>query len=328
MEEVHAMPEYAPTAVARLMAMVSWIGSQPAHSTTVGELADHFHRTLTQAERDLENLTHFNDSFPGDSFELTWESPPKRTSVEQRRATPVSIRSTLGLDLPPSFTENEAAAIIVGLQAIGPYLDEELRSAIPSTVLAVDALSPTVSTSVEDILTVNDMRWTSDLHLIDEALRTPRPLSFSYISPSGRKSDRTIDPWTIRLGPNGWIVEGWCWSARAARQFSVERMTGLSLSDETATHPRPHAEEGTSESLRFAITRGAQWIIDEYSIHVLGEKDGILDLTIDVWDRQWVRNLFIRISPYIVRIDDAEMECEISEYATEALTIWNGILSS
>ncbi len=281
------MPELVPLTVSRLLSIVAWIHEHPG--VPVAELAAHFSRTNRQIRRDIEALGSVGDSLPGASFEIDWDLLENEDRLR--------IRSTLGVDLPPRLTGREAAAILVGLDALAPNLDEELRSRIPRTALAVRAL---VGEEGEDPALVHSDpdEPTGILDVLADAIRDDRPVAFEYRSADGRRSARVVEPWDVRRGGAGWILRGWCLGSRGERNFAVDRMSGVEIAAGSIAH-RPMAPRRDWPVERIVVDARGRWVADDFEsvdARELGD-DGGVELAVPVWNEEWFASLLIDLAP-------------------------------
>lgn len=319
------MPEHASHAIARYLSMVTWIGRHPRRQTTVRELAEHFGRNLRQIENDLRQLTLFRDSLPGESFELNWFEPEKGTSSAERLATVISVRSTRGLDLPPSFTDEEVATIIVGLRTIAPLLSEEDQQAIPPTVMAVDAMSASRSHLHENIVDIPLSQASETLQILRQAIAQRRIITFAYTAHNQARTERRVEPLALEQGPSGWQLHAWCHGADALRLFVLVRMENLAISEETfdpSLRPRQREESSTVE---VTLTKDAQWVGEAYASRILSTTTDTLTIELPVWDRQWVRDLLTRVGSSVVTVSDAHLGAEIRDHAHTILKVWSQV---
>lgn len=319
------MPEHASHAIARYLAMVTWIGRQPQRRTTVGELAEHFGRSLRQIENDLRQLTLFRDSLPGESFELSWFEPEKGTSSAERLATPISVRSTRGLDLPPSFTDEEVATIIVGLRAIAPLLDEAEQNAIPATVMALDAMSASHAHLHENIVDMPRSEGGATLQMVREAMIAQRMMTFTYTAHNQARSERRVEPLALEQGPSGWQLHAWCHSAQSLRLFVLDRIEDLEISTEAFDPALRPLQREESSTVQVTLTKDAQWVGEAYASRILHTSPETLTIELPIWDRQWVRDLLTRVASSIVALSDAQLAGEISEHARNVLEVWGQV---
>lgn len=303
------MPELVPVSIARLLSLLAWIGDHPGIS--VDGLAAHFHRTRRQILRDVEALGSVGDSLPGSSFEIDWDL--------YEREGKLRIESTMGLDLPPRLTRREAQAILVGLAALEPNLDEDLRRRIPRTALAVKAL---VGEEADPPLLVHSD--SPGLDLLDDladAISKGRPVSFTYTDARGARSERVVEPWEVRFDAGAWMLRGWCRTAGAERTFAVRRIEGLALEKgRIAVRERPVRTAGRVEEI--LVDSSKRWVAEEFdAVSALPDGDA-LRLRIPVWNEDWFSALLIDLAPGL-RSGPEEALARAGERARRVLRIWD-----
>ena len=213
------MPENVQLAVVRLASMVAWMSEHPGVS--VDEIAAHFHRTRRQVRRDVEYLASVGDSLPGASFELDWELYEQ----EQR----VSLRSTLGASAPLRLSTLEAQALLIGLSAMTPLLGKELSAHVPHAALVVCALGGLKEADAEQHVEAIPSLASSNasLETLRDALVREERVSFTYVSASGIRTRRIVDPWSLEASASGWLLRGWCTRAGEARSFAVASISDV-----------------------------------------------------------------------------------------------------
>ncbi len=317
------MPERSDVAMVRLLSLVSWIGQHPGE--TVDRAARHFGRSRTQILRDIELLGEVNDSMPGDSFEVDWD-----LFTDEDR---LSLHTTMGVDLPPRLTPDEATAVLIGLQAIAPVLDDDLRAHLPHTALAVAALSPGTGDVAREVVVsappVHDPR----LDVLNGAMREGRRVDFGYTTVDGRTGRREVDPWELRQDTQGWMLRGWCHTASGERNFRLSRMEDLTVADRPADHPRPSAPAPGQNSDGFprallTLSDAARWVAEEVPGEVIAEGPDRFTLEIQVWDVEWVEALLIDVAPHLVDVDPPELASSMSRRARAALGVWRSAAGS
>ncbi|MDC4233312.1 WYL domain-containing protein [Actinomyces sp. B33] len=302
------MPESTPISIARLLSLLSWIGENPGAG--VNEAARHFGRSTRQLRRDVEYLGEVGDSLPGRSFEVDWDLYER----EQR----LSVRTTLGADLPPRLTEAEATAILVGLQAIADGLDDALRERIPRIALTVAALAP--SSAPGALLPSRPRSRTAAVDPLLDAVATRAVVEFDYASPRGT-THRVVEPHEVRRGASGWLLDGWCRAAEAPRRFRIDRISGLTRTGEIAPI-RPVVAEEPADVRRIRVSSGGRWLVDEFGARVLSESpDGGLDLEIAVWDEHWFDSLLIDLAPILLDAPESALR-RAGARARAALAVW------
>ena len=310
------MPETSEVATVRLLSLVSWIGEHPGVSAH--DVAAHFDRSDAQVERDVALLGDVGDSLPGASFELDWDL----WETERRLA----VRTTLGVDLPPRLTADEAAAVLIGLRAIAPALDRHLRARLPRTALGVAALAHEGSDVAERLTVSAQPRHDGRLDVLQRAMRRGHGVGFTYTDAQGRVTDRDVDPLELHTGPQGWSLRGWCVASAGERTFRLDRVTDLHELDRPARRHRrtPAVPAGASArpTVRVRVSNAARWVLEEVPCTLVREDDRSFTADLEVWDRAWVESLLIDISPHLLAVDPPEFAESLRARARAALAEW------
>ncbi|QWW18686.1 WYL domain-containing protein [Schaalia sp. 19OD2882] len=286
------MPESTAQALARHLSMVPWLLTHPGIS--LGEAAAHFGRTRRQMERDVLAIAEVGDSRTGETVEFDWD-----LWEEERR---ILVRRSYGLDLPPRLTDAEASAILVGLAAIAPGLDDRLRARIPQVALAVRALA---GGTQEDPLVVSGQKAAPGLAAIGAALEAGESVSFEYVNAAGKRSTRHVDPEGVRLTPSGWMLHGWCRAAAGLRRFRLDRVENLRRDGPAESHEALQETQGSGpEMLRLTVDLGARWLADVFDATLVAEDHESVTVELPVWDEAWVSALVIDLVPHLRHCED------------------------
>lgn len=138
-------------------------------------------------------------------------------------ATGVGYVMRAGYDLPPlSFDEDEAEAIILGLQMIARTGDRGLWNSAKNAARKQHGVAPGVRHLVAS-------SWGStsgaiDAFLIRRAIRSETKLHLAYTDASGKQTDRTVWPLAIIYYCDNEVLVAWCETRHAIRHFRLDRM--------------------------------------------------------------------------------------------------------
>lgn len=136
------------------------------------------------------------------------------------------------------LTGDEMAALIMGLRGmeaslgdpkLGILLDK-LRNVIPQSQL--EAVNLKTNQIVVDL-----SPWGGNAHLkgalamLRTAIESKREVAFTYIDSDGRRTERTVRPYTLVLKGSSWYLYGWCALRNAFRLFKVARMRDARMLD-------------------------------------------------------------------------------------------------
>ena len=311
------MPEETSRSVVRLLSLVAWLWDHPG--VGVDEAAAHFGRSKRQMLRDARYLAEVGDSLPGASLDLDWER------LEEDGA--LVIRSALGADAPLRLSDQEATAILIGLQALSDVVGDEYRRQIPGAAMAVRALAATGGAGEVTLRSRGDDQDQDGalrglFEALGRAIADRERVSFTYTDGKGGVSSRRVSPWALERSATGWLLRGWCHGAGAQRSFRLDGIEGLEVEGGRARPAPRTGADGAPSALRLRARRGAAWVVDEYGARVVDEHgDGTLALEVPVWDRQWALSLLIDVAPHVVSVD-GQWARSAAERARTALARW------
>lgn len=309
------MPELVPITIARLLSLVAWISDHPGVS--LDDLAAHFSRTKKQIKRDIEAIGSVGDSLPGNSFEVDWDL----YETESR----LVVHSTMGVSLPPRLTSREAAAILVGLDALAPSLDDDLRARIPRTALAVRALVGVDAPAPALVHADAEEEAPGTLDLLAEAIGADRPVAFTYTKADGRASRRLVDPWELRRDATGWILRGWCRTAEDERNFALGRITDAEIAPGRRSKA-PEDREGRWPVVEIEVDPGGRWVGDEFESVETTPTPAGARLSIPVWNEEWLDTLLVDLAPCLVSAPEDAL-ARAGARARRALGAWDDALN-
>ena len=314
------MPEEAPVQVARILAMASWIMDNPGHN--VRQIAQHFGRSSRQVRRDLEYMGQIGDSMIDRSYGLDWDLYETEGVVVLRGSLTPSL---------PKLTPAEAAALLVALRALAPYLSESEEEVLLSTAakLASRASQDEGETqnSSEVIHLEQERSNSSELqkennaqHVIDlrYAIDELREVSFEYLGVDGPYA-RCVYPLGLKHLSTGWILDAWNPVRETHRSYRVDRMNNLVIGEK---HPRVSIpSEPAPLTLTLTISSNARWICEDFESTVISEDAEMITCSLPIWNEEWILALLCDISADIIECPSEWMQ-RVSEYARSAMEIW------
>ena len=305
------MPENVSLAFVRLSSMVAWIAEHPG--VHVDDIGAHFGRTRRQVRRDIEYLASVGDSLPGQSFEVDWGL----FEEEQR----VSLRSTLGASAPLRLSEVEAQALLIGLSAIAPLLAPDVVVHLPHAALVVSALGGLGEAGGSGTIDASPASASSRIvEVLRDALERRKRVSFDYVSTRGQVSHRVVDPWSLEASATGWLLRGWCDTARAPRTFAVASISDVRVNGPRLQAPRRVRDDAPTWTLD--VDRAARWIADEYGGTIVAElSEGGARIDVPVWNAEWGLSLLTDIAAH-VRAVSPDRRAEAGARARSIIDVW------
>lgn len=122
---------------------------------------------------------------------------------------------------------------------------------------------------------------TEKIELIQSAISSGNIISFKYYAPSG-ESKRRLEPYKLIFKWSSWYVWGYCLKRCACRMFKLNRIVGLSISDERFEKRRlgqPKISAGgicaEAVNIRAIFDVAVKWrLVDEFGYESFSPLDG------------------------------------------------------
>ena len=317
------MPEEAPVQVARILAMASWIMDNPGHN--VRQIAQHFGRSSRQVRRDLEYMGQIGDSMIDRSYGLDWDLYETEGVVVLRGSQTPSL---------PKLTPAEAAALLVALRALAPYLSESEHEVLLS---AAAKLASRAGHEGEDTRGGREV-----IHLEQESSNSPdlqqesnaqyvvhlryaidelREVTFEYLGVDDSYT-RYVYPRGLKHLSTGWILDAWDPIRETHRSYRVDRMNNLVIGEKHARVSIP--SEPAPSMLTLTISSNARWICEDFESTVISENAETVTCSLPIWNEKWILALLCDISADIIECPSEWMQ-RVSDYAQSAMEIWEEV---
>ena len=314
------MPEEAPVQVARILAMASWIMDNPGHN--VRQIAQHFGRSSRQVRRDLEYMGQIGDSMIDRSYGLDWDLYETEGVVVLRGSLTPSL---------PKLTPAEAAALLVALRALAPYLSESEEEVLLSTAAKLASRasqdegetqnsSEVIHLEQESSNSPDAQQKISAQHVIDlrYAIDELREVSFNYLGADDSYS-RCVYPLGLKHLSTGWILDAWDPTRETHRSYRVDRMNNLVIGEKRPRVSIP--SEPAPSTLTLTISANARWICEDFECTLISEDAEMITCSLPIWNEEWIIALLCDISADIIECPSEWMQ-RVSEYARSAMETW------
>jgi predicted DNA-binding transcriptional regulator YafY len=151
----------------------------------------------------------------------------------------VGYRLERGFDLPPlMFSEAEIEAIVLGSRMVKAFADPALARAAEDVLNKIrrvlpDKLAPSLDlTPLYGYHFRREKRVGEHLALAREAIRLSRKMRLDYADGKKDESTRVIRPLALSFVGHAWLLTAWCELRAAFRNFRLDRVTALALTDE------------------------------------------------------------------------------------------------
>jgi predicted DNA-binding transcriptional regulator YafY len=155
---------------------------------------------------------------------------------------PIAGEAGVGYRLDPSyrlpplmFTPHEAEALVIGMRMIETWGDDELGQAARAVLDKIAAVVPE-TTQLEQTALFSltfSRRGTATQHLkeLRRAVNSRRIVSIHYLDAHASVSVRNVRPLGLYFWGQTWTLAGWCELRDDFRNFRLDRISELQLTD-------------------------------------------------------------------------------------------------
>lgn len=255
--------------VRAVLTLVPWLLER--EEVPVAEVAEAFEVTPDEVRSMLTTLTLVgepaDDYYTGRMFDIDWDLLEDHDTVR--------LTQTVGIDRVQRFTSRESAALIAGLQlvaAVPGAADAATLEALRDKLGRGSAGASATTVVVDE--PVDERRAE-----LSRAIGERRVVRFDYRAPEGDTLSRSVDPARLVLAGGHWYLQGWCHLREGTRTFLLDRMRGLEVTDEAATHAADEraelfapGEDDVSATLRFPTRM--RTVLADYLVHAELRENG------------------------------------------------------
>lgn len=200
------------------------------------------------------------------------------------------------------LSESEQNEILFALQSLN-------AAQSPETDKVLSKLSDFFHKGLVNWIEVDFSPWGSGKNgagqftTLKNAILNHRIIEFDYLSSSGAKGGRRVEPVKLIFKVRAWYLRGFCLSKNAYRTFKISRLSNLRMTQEifTARAQADTAEDGKEISsqkwipLRLRISpRGAYRVYDEFDVEQITQNpDGSLEVEAVLPESEWLLNYLL-----------------------------------
>lgn len=246
--------------LSRILALIPYVLSNEGAS--VAEVLDRFGYSETQLARDLDTVfvCGLPGYGPGDLMEAFIDEDE------------VVIDAADYFARAPRLTSTEAISLLAGGMAIvaSGQASRELES-------AVEKLSKAVVPDADVALSVDVSGESQMLGQLRTAAAEKKVVTITYRS-LGREIETTrqVEPWTVFTTLGNWYLQGYCRLVEGERNFRVDRIRKLQVTQQSFERPTDLPEPGVGYTpseedivCDISLGPGAQWVPDYYPVEIL-----------------------------------------------------------
>ncbi|MFV0481529.1 MAG: helix-turn-helix transcriptional regulator [Campylobacteraceae bacterium] len=157
---------------------------------------------------------------------------PIETSVGVNGGISISKRYKIDKKL---FNINDVNNLLLGLNSISSLLpNKELNNTLQK-IKTLELKNQKNSIMIDLTSWQNSANLNQNIELIKQAITEQKILSFTYISPSGKKSNREVEPYHLMYKYTSWYLQTFCLDKNEIRLFKLTRILDLHVKEEVFT---------------------------------------------------------------------------------------------
>jgi predicted DNA-binding transcriptional regulator YafY len=143
------------------------------------------------------------------------------------------------------FTIDEVQALVLGARMVETWADDELRQAARAVLDKVEAVLPPKERRrlSETALFALSFRVTkkarANMAVLRKAVHDRRVVTIAYLDQAQTQSERRLRPLGLYFWGHTWTLGAWCELRSDFRNFRLDRIERLELTDETFDHEPP-----------------------------------------------------------------------------------------
>ncbi len=312
-------PLKAPDKLVFLLSFVPYLLEQRV--VDVAEAAQHFGMTAEEI-RDAVRLIA-TSGLPGstgtyqpnDLFDIDWDSFEDDDVIV--------IVHHVAIEDAPRLSAREAAALIAGLQ----YLSASPENADSASLASLMAKLTLGASSAPSRLAVAETRADASLAVVRRAVAEGRQLEFDYLNARGEAGRRRADPLRIISQDADWYLQAYCHTREDVRNFRVDRMSALSVTDEPiGDHSQLTVPEslftGSDTDLDVVVDVAAETLpllADYLADSRTSEVDGRLRVTLRLAHVHGLKRLVAGLPGLVTVVSPAEARAAVVSWAAAGL---------
>ncbi|MFT4212122.1 MAG: WYL domain-containing protein [Microbacterium sp.] len=287
---------------------------------SVAQAAADFDVTPEQMRGMVEKLTVIGRpgdggfwQLPHDLFDIDWDLLDERDRI--------ALTQTVGLEQAPRLTAREAAALLAGLHLAASFPGIGDSPALPGLLATLARGASGIPAEV--IIApapVDEVR-----ERVTEALRRGVAVSFTYRTPEGAATTRTVDPVTVHIADGQWYLQGWCHLRQAMRTFHLDRVADVAVTGISATHTAAPAtalfDPDRAEivaRIRFPASHAP--LLGDYLLHAeVSASGGMCTAEVRIADERSLRRLAARFGGEVEVVAPPSARRAVVEWAQAGL---------
>lgn len=298
----------------RLLTIVPWLLEHPG--ADIAEVSERLGVPREQLLKDLDLLGYCG--LPGygggDLIEVSivGDSVTVRMADYFRRPLRLSLREAVTLLLAA-----RAASAVQGLPEAAPL------------ARAAQRLERLLGADAQDVARiVVDLGGPGEEHLpeLRRAVARKRVVRIQHRSEvHGRTTERLVEPWAVTAVQGAWYLQGYCRSAQAPRDFRVDRIRAVEVTQEACAAPRQdpppprYRPEPDDPVVVLDCAPDAWWLSEWAQAEQVEERGERRRITLRVHHLDWAARLVLRLAGSARVVTPVELAERVAELARAGL---------
>ena len=296
----------------RILTMVPWLLENPG--VTLDEISERFDAPRSELTEDLDILGYCG--LPGygggDLVEV---------SIVGER---VSVRMADFFSRPLTLSLREAVTLLLAGRALASVEGLPESAALARAVESLErALGSSAARVTVDLASEGD-QWLSAAR---EAVAQGRVVHLVYRSASkAETTERDVEPWAVVGAAGAWYLQGYCREVDAPRDFRLDRIKDLRLTDEQAPAPptdRPappvYRPEPGDTAVTLDLEPSAWWVAEWAVVDADETKRTRRRITMRTPSLEWAARLVLQLGGQAVVVAPPELPQRVAELAKTTL---------
>ncbi len=287
--------ETAIERLARLVAMVPWIATQP-EGADIDEVCRRFATTRQNLIQDINTVMMVGvHPFTPDMLVDAWTDDER-----------VHVQFAEAFDRPLRFTSDEAIRLVAACRAM-----LSVPGSDPSGPLARATQRLAMVANIDENIDVDLGSASSDAFLyLQDAQQSHKQVKISYGTPESEIIERIIEPLRLFSRAGFLYVESWCHLANGYRVFRIDRISSVTKLDVDSRHDHVETSmafnfDQSSTFVTLRVSKRVAWLVDTVPKDSVVDDGDAIVVRLAIASKQWLYRLLIQLGPDVEIVDES-----------------------
>ena len=311
-----ARPANTLARLERLLTMVPWLLEHPG--VTIDEVSERFGVARDELAEDLDILGYCG--LPGygggDLVEV---------SLMGDR---IVVRMADFFARPLNLSVREAVTLLLAARALSSVEGLEESDALRRAAGTLEAALGAQAAQVAVDLTSEGDQW---LEAVRTAVAEGRVVELVYRSARrAETTTRVVEPWAVVGSGGAWYLQGFCRDAQDARDFRLDRVKELRVTDERVTTPAPsqpappvYVPGPDDIAVTLDLEPAAWWVAEWAVVDKVTGTGRTRRVQLRTPDVEWAARLVLQLGGNATAVAPDELRLRVGELARQTLAAYD-----